>query len=146
MRETEQIAFEFHGAVPGLKGEGSAPHEPEVCLEKRRIEVVGDAASSQHPLRLNPQALDGQDLFFAETKPGSVDPVSAAEETRFRGGFHGFVPGEDLLGNGHSLVERRNRGQEVVGAEIFALKHPAATHDVAIYRVSGSVKAATDLW
>ena len=43
MGEAHEIALEFDRAVPGLKGEGRAPHEPEIGLEKRGVELIGDA-------------------------------------------------------------------------------------------------------
>ena len=99
----------------------------------------------QHALWLQPQSLDGQDLLFTQTKPGSIDPVSVTEETGIGRGFHGLIPGEDLLRNRRVLIERRNRGKEIVGAEVLAFQHPAAAHDVAIFSRSGSVQAAADL-
>jgi len=43
-QETQQVALELHGAVPGLKREGRGPHIPERRLEKAGRKAVGDAA------------------------------------------------------------------------------------------------------
>jgi hypothetical protein len=72
--EAQEVALELDRAVPGLEGKCRTPHEPEVCLEERRVELVRNAASSEHSLRLKLQALDGQDMLFAQPKLGSVDP------------------------------------------------------------------------
>jgi hypothetical protein len=65
MSEAQQIALEFDRAVPGLKGKCRTPHKPEVCLKERGIKVVANSASTENCFRLNPKALDGQDMSFA---------------------------------------------------------------------------------
>jgi hypothetical protein len=48
VREAHEIALELDRAVPGLEGEGGAPHEPEVGLEEGSVELVGDAGATEH--------------------------------------------------------------------------------------------------
>lgn len=47
------------------------PHEPEIGLEERGIELIRDAASAEHGFRLDRQTLDRQDVFFAEAELGA---------------------------------------------------------------------------
>jgi hypothetical protein len=72
VREAHLIALELHGAVPPLESKSGAPHEPEVRLKKRWIELIGDAGSPELALRLKLQPLDGQDMFFAQTEFGAL--------------------------------------------------------------------------
>ena len=81
MREAEQITLELDRAVPGLKGKGGTPHEPEVGLEKRRIEVIGDAASPQQRLWLQPQALEVRICFSLRPNLGASTRCPLTEET-----------------------------------------------------------------
>src|ERR1035438_342213 len=108
MSEAHQIALKFDRAMPRLKGEGCAPHQPEVGCKERRIELVRNGSSSEHSLRLKLQALEGQDMLFAKTKLGSVDPASITKEPGFGGRLHGLIPSEDLLRNRLAVVESRN--------------------------------------
>jgi len=39
-KEAPQVALELDGAMPGLEGEGGAPHQPEVGLKERRFEMT----------------------------------------------------------------------------------------------------------
>src|ERR1700729_227014 len=123
MGEAEQIAFEFDGAMPRLKCKGGRPHEPEVGLKERKVEVVRDAGSPENHLRLKAEALDAQDMFFAEPKPGCVDSVSAAEQAGFGGGLQHLILLKDLLRDRPAFVESRDGRKKIEGAEIFALKH-----------------------
>ena len=107
--ETNEIALEFDGAVPRLKGEGRAPHEPEIGLEERGVELIGNHRGAQHALRFERQALDGQDVGFAEPELGSRLPLALAHQAGLGRGLHRLVPGEGLLGHGSALVERRDR-------------------------------------
>ena len=70
--------------------------------------------------------------------------MAIPEESRPGMGIHDRVPLEKLLRNGFALVQSWNRGKEIEGADVFALKHSAAAHNVAISRVSGSVKTPAD--
>jgi hypothetical protein len=107
--------------------------------------VRGDAASSQHSFRLKDQTFDGQNMLLAQAEAGSIDAMAGAEETGFGRGFHGLVPVEDLPGDGGALIEGGDGGKEIEGAEVLALQHSSAAHDVAVFGVAGGVEAATDL-
>src|SRR6266702_7407560 len=108
MSEAQQIALEFDRAVPGLKGKCRTPHKPEVCLKERGIEVVRYPASTENSFRLKPQALDGQDMSFAQAEFGSVEPVSTPKESGFGRGFHRLIPFEDLLRDRLAFIEGRD--------------------------------------
>ena len=83
MSEAHQIALKLNRAMPGLKGESCAPHQPEVGFKERRIELVRNGTSPEHSLRLKLQAREGQDMLLAETKLGGVYPASTPKETGF---------------------------------------------------------------
>ena len=77
MGESHEIAFEFDRAVPGLEGESRAPHQPEIRLEKGGVELIGDAGAPQHGLGLDGEALDRQDVLFAEPERRRRPPPPA---------------------------------------------------------------------
>jgi hypothetical protein len=45
--EPRQIALELDLPVPGLKGKGGATHEPEISMERRCIELFGNARAAE---------------------------------------------------------------------------------------------------
>jgi len=76
-----KIALELDCAMPRLEGEGRALHVPEIRPEERRIELVGDAALAEHHLGLDRQAFQAQDVLLREAELGSVQSMSATEES-----------------------------------------------------------------
>src|SRR5215469_7467123 len=144
MRKTDKISLELDRTMPWLKGKRRTPHKPEICLKEGGVELVRNAASSEKPLWLKPQSLDGQDMFFAQAKLRRGDSVSAPNEPRFGRGLQHLILLEDLLRNRLALIESGNRRKKIEGTEIFAFKHSAATHDVTIFRRPCSVKTAAN--
>ena len=109
VRKPKQIASELDSAMPGLECECRAPHQPEIRLKERRVELIGDGAPAEHSLRFRCQTLQIKDVLFAQAKFGAVDSLSSAHETGLRGGLHGLVPVEDFLSDGLASIQRRNR-------------------------------------
>src|SRR5208283_678626 len=104
--EAHQVALELYGAVPRLKGERRTPHEPEIRLKERGIELVRDAALSEHILRLKLEALNGQDVFFTQTEHRSIHPVPLAEEAGFGRGLYRLVKLKYLLRDRFGFIQR----------------------------------------
>ena len=145
MSETQQIAPELHSAVPRLEGEGGAPHQPEVCREKFRIELLSDARPAQHGLGFQRQSLECQDISLAKAERGRGFPVPGSKQARLGGRLEGFVPVDDLLRDRLASIESRDRGKQVESAEIFALDHASAAQHIPGLRRAGTVQATADL-
>ena len=80
--KSHQITFELRRAVPRLKGKGGTPHQPEVGLKERGIELVRDGGVSQQAFGLERQTFDVEDLPFAEAELGVGFAYSAAHQPR----------------------------------------------------------------
>src|ERR1035438_6580694 len=107
--EAHQIAFELDCAMPGLKSEGGTPHVPEVRLKEPRCELVGDRSPSKKLLRFYRQAHEVEDIFLAQAKTGTIDPVTTPKQPRFGSGLHCLVPVKYLLRHRFGPIESRNR-------------------------------------
>jgi hypothetical protein len=81
-------------------------------------------------------------MSLTEAVFGSVQSMFAAEEARLGRGFHGLVPGKNLLRDRLAPIEGWERREQIEGAEILALEHPPPAEDVAIARRAGAVEAA----
>src|SRR6202167_5694851 len=123
--------------MPGLEGEGGAPHEPEVGLEERRIKLVRYAAPAEHAFRFQRETLNRQNVILAQAEFGRRLSFTATDQAGFGRRLHRLVPGENLLGNSSAFIERRDRSEEIVSAKVFTLDHPAAAQHIAGFRRAG---------
>src|SRR5208283_4234124 len=105
MREAVQVAFELNRAMPRLKRERRAPHDPEIRLKERGVELIGDAACPQRLLRFQRHAFKGQDVSLRQAEFWSVDSVAIPEYPGFGRSLHRLVPLEDLLSHRHPLIQ-----------------------------------------
>src|ERR1017187_9331270 len=107
--EAHQIAFELDCAMPGLKSEGGTPHVPEVRLKERRIKLIGDPTAPKEGFWFECQSLEVENVLLAQTKTGTIDPVTISKQPRLGGGLHRFVPVKYLLRCRPGSIESRNR-------------------------------------
>ena len=107
--EAHQIAFELNCAMPRLKRKGSTPHVPEVSLKEIRRKLVGDHGPSKQLLRLHRQTLEVENIFLAQAKTGTVDPLTVPKQPRLGGGLHRLVPVKYLLRHRLRPIESWNR-------------------------------------
>ena len=93
-------------------------------FERKRGELVGDAAVAEHRFRFQGHALQALDVLFAEPIFGSFESTPPLRtRRRLRRGLHELVPVEDLLGDGLRAVQSRDRREEFVRAYVLALDH-----------------------
>src|ERR1700726_1291057 len=83
-------------------------------------------------------------MFFAEPECGSTLASSGAHQPGLGRHLRGFIPIEDLFGDGPGLTERGDRREEVIGAQVLALEHAAAAEDVPFGRRAGPIEAASE--
>src|SRR6202790_2248486 len=83
-------------------------------------------------------------MFFAESECGSTLPSSVAHQPGLGRHLRGFVPVEDFFCDRPGLIERGDRREEVIGAQILALEHATAAEDVPFVRRAGPIEAASE--
>ncbi len=142
-----QVALEFDRAVPGLKGKGRRPQEPEPGVEERRRKPIGNPARAQRLFARLGDFDQLESVAHREAHRVDVDDgAMAVDQARLRMRLDPLVEFDQFRVNALRRVgERGNVPVErpqafvVVGGE-----HAAAAQHIAVVRAPGAVEAAAE--